>query len=215
MLWRSGERTGSADFVFTVQSGAPTPTPSPGIQWNNSAGGSFHTATNWDPQTVPGAGDTAVFGLASAYSVDVGAATTERLEIRNGDVTFTNANYTVSSIVFDPAGIVLDNAKLTLASVSALSGAHALIGESAAARVDVVTGSLVLSGSLRVGGPGNGILDIEDGGIVLSGEGRIGNGVGGGTVDDIRCRLRLGQRKSVGRLQRKWNAHNQRWRYRE
>ena len=85
---------------------------------------------------VPGTDDTAVFGLASAYSVDVGTATTERLEIRNGDVTFTNANYNVASIDFVPSGTVLDNAHLTLAS-GTLSGIHALIGESAAARVDV------------------------------------------------------------------------------
>ena len=176
----------NANFVLMlVPVGAPTPTPTPTptpIQWNNSAGGSFHTATNWDPQMVPGANDTAVFGLASAYSVDVGTATTERLEIRNGDVTFTNATYTVAATAFDPAGILLDNAKLTLASLSVLNGVHALIGESAAARVDVITGGLNLSGSLRVGGPGNGILDITDVGTVLSGEGRIGNGVGGGTV---------------------------------
>ena len=170
------------NFSFSAAITVNGTTPINEIQWDNPSGGSFHTDTNWDPQTVPGINDTAVFGLASAYSVDVGTATTERLEIRNGDVTFTNATYAVAATAFDPAGIVLDNAKLTLASVSVLNGVHALIGESAAARVDVITGGLSLSGSLRVGGPGNGILDIEDGGIVLSGEGRIGNGVGGGTV---------------------------------
>jgi T5SS/PEP-CTERM-associated repeat protein len=176
----SGEADRDFNFSGAITVGEAVPTNE--IEWNNSAGGAFHTATNWDPQMVPGTNDTAIFGLESAYSVDVGAATTERLELRSGDVTLTTADYTVSSIVFDPAGILLDNAKLTLASQSVLRGVHALIGESAAARVDVVTGGLVLSGSLRVGGPGNGILDIEDGGIVLGGEGRIGNGVGGGTV---------------------------------
>ena len=156
-------------------------TPINKIQWDNPSGGSFHTDTNWDPQTVPGINDTAVFGLASAYSVDVGPATTERLEIRNGDVTFTNATYTVAATAFDPAGILLDNSALTLEGGSVLFGAHALIGESAAARVDVLAGALNLSGSLRVGGPGNGILNIEDG-LIFSGEGRIGTGVGGGTV---------------------------------
>ncbi len=171
---------GSADFNFTVQGGTPTPTP---IRWNNfGLGGSFQTATNWDPQTVPGSGDTAVFGLASAYSVDVGTAATERLEIRNSDVTFTNSNYSVGSITFDPAGILLDNSKLTLEG-GTLNGAHALIGESAAARIDVVSFAFLnLTGSLRVGGPGNGILDISDNGNVVTGEGRIGTGAGGGEV---------------------------------
>jgi T5SS/PEP-CTERM-associated repeat protein len=176
--------TASTDFFFSaVPMGAPTPTPSPGIQWKNTAGGSFHTATNWDPQMVPGTSDTAVFGLASAYSVDVGTATTERLEIRNGDVTFTNANYNVAALDFVPSGTVLDNAVLTLAS-GTLSGIHALIGESAAARVDVNSGAtLNYTGSLQVGGAGHGNLFINDGGFVFSGEGRIGTGVGGGEAE--------------------------------
>lgn len=177
-----GDASGSSNFTFTVQSGTPTPTPRPGIQWNNPAGGSFHTAANWDPQMVPGANDTAIFGLQVVYSVDVGAATTERLEIRNGDLTLTNASYTVAATAFDPAGILLDNSILTLEG--GLFGVHALIGESAAARVDVgSSATLSLSGSLRIGGSGNGILDISDGGLVFSGEGRIGNGVGGGTAN--------------------------------
>lgn len=173
-----------SNVSFTVASSTPPPAP---IQWNNSAGGSFHTATNWDPQMVPGANDTALFGLAVAYSVDVGTAGTKRLEIRNGDVTFTNADYAVAATDFDPAGILLDNSKLTLAvgfPFDSLRGVHALIGESAASRMDVIssTGFLGLTGSLRVGGAGNGILNIESGGTVESGEGRIGTGVGGGSV---------------------------------
>ncbi len=117
--------------------------------------------------------------MQTVYSIDVGTASTERLEIRNGDVTFTNASYTVGATDLVPAGTVLDNSVLTLAGGS-LSGIHLLIGESAAARVNVKPpGLLVYSGSLQVGGPGNGILNIEEG-IVASGEGRIGNGVGGG-----------------------------------
>ena len=106
--------------AITVNGTAPTNI----IQWNNPAGGLFQTATNWDPQTVPGANDTAVFGLASAYSVDVGTATTERLEIRNGDLTFTNYDYTVAATAFDPAGILLDNSILTLTG-GTLTGVHA------------------------------------------------------------------------------------------
>jgi len=173
-----------ANFDFNIQPvGAPTPTPSPGIQWNNPAGGDFHTATNWDPQTVPGSSDTAVFGLQVPYSVDVGTATTNRLEIRNGDLTFTDGfDYSVNDITFAPSGIVLDNAKLTL-GVGALEGAHMLIGESAASQVDLLEGAIInLTGSLQVGGPGEGILNSTDGGIVLSGEGRIATGVGGGTA---------------------------------
>jgi T5SS/PEP-CTERM-associated repeat protein len=168
------------NFSATITVGEAVPTNE--IEWNNSAGGAFHTATNWDPQMVPGAGDTAIFGLESAYSVDVGTVTTERLELRSGDVTFSNANYNVASLNFVPAGTVLDNAVLTLAS-GTLSGIHALIGESAAARVNVNAGAtLNYTGSLQVGGPGHGDLVINDG-FVFSGEGRIGSGVGGGQAD--------------------------------
>jgi T5SS/PEP-CTERM-associated repeat protein len=168
---------GSADFDFHVQ-----PVGDAGIQWNNPAGGSFQTASNWDPQMVPGSGDTAVFGLQTVYSVDVGTAQTDRLEIRNGDVTFTNANYIVGSLDLVPAGTLLDNAVLTLAS-GTLGGIHVLIGESAAAQVDVLDGAILnYTGSLQVGGPGHGSMHIENGGHVFSGEGRIGTGVGGGTV---------------------------------
>ena len=171
---------GGGNFVFELHPAGTPPPNLEGIEWNNAAGGSFHTATNWEPQMVPGTNDTVLFGLASAYSVDVGTATTERLLIGNGDVTFTNANYNVAATDFVPSGTVLDNAVLTLAS-GTLSGIHALIGESAAARVNVNAGAtLNYTGSLQVGGPGNGVLNIADGGFVFSGEGRIGTGVGGG-----------------------------------
>ena len=53
------------------------------IQWNPDIGaGSFHEPLNWIPDTVPGAGDTALFSF-SECQVDVGSATTARLEIRH------------------------------------------------------------------------------------------------------------------------------------
>jgi T5SS/PEP-CTERM-associated repeat protein len=60
---------------------------------------------------------------------------------------------------------------------------HALIGGVLAARMDVINNAGWLAhGSLRVGGPGEGILTIDSEGIVTSGEGRIG-GAGGGHVN--------------------------------
>ena len=173
---------GSATLLFTSEPfGIPAATSSL-IEWNNPAGGSFHTAINWEPQVVPGASDTATFDLAAIYSVDVGTATTDRLEIRNGDVTFTDADYSVAASDLLPAGTLIDDAVLTLAS-GTLSGIHALIGESAAARLNVGTGATVNDTSkLQVGGAGNGILSIDDGGLVFCSEGRIGTGVGGGTA---------------------------------
>ena len=187
--------SGSVVFNFFVSPDAtPPPTPTP-IQWNNAAGGSFQVAENGDPLIVPGPGDTAVFGLQTVYDVDVGTAQTERLEIRNGDVTFTNANYSVASTNFLPSGTVLDNSVLTLAS-GTLAGIHILIGESAAARVDVLAGAtLNYTGSLQVGGPGEGVMNIADGGHVSAGSenwyrGRRRH------CDDGRCRRVVGERQS-------------------
>ena len=84
-----------------TREGNPTPTPTPTpwtptpsatpIRWNNSAGGSFQTGSNWVPQTVPGSSNVAIFGLQTSYTVSVGTAATSRLEVRNGNVTFTDS----------------------------------------------------------------------------------------------------------------------------
>ena len=168
---------------FVVQPVArPTPTPWPGIQWNNTCRRLISHATNWDPQMVPGTND-AIFGLASAYSVERGNSPTERLEIRNGDVTFTDPNYNVAATAFDPAGILLDNSDPD-AQRGKRPQRRACINwrERSCTLRDVIAGGVSLLRQPAVGGPGNGILDVEGGGIVLRGEGRIGTGVGGGTV---------------------------------
>lgn len=163
--------------------GKTTPPPPPaGLQWTNTAGGSFNVVTNWKSKTIPRSIDTAIFDPAAAYTVDVGTAHSDRLVIRNGNVTFTNMAYTVGSTTFDPASLVLNNAKLTLASGQLNSG-PALIGERAASRLDVSANATWIStGSVRVGGPGNGFLAIAAGGTVISAESRIGTGIGGGDV---------------------------------
>ena len=87
------------------------------IQWNPDIGvGSFQEPLNWIPDIVPGASDTALFSL-SETQVDVGSATTARLEIRTAGVLFTNANYAVVDTNSDPPAIVIDSAILELASV--------------------------------------------------------------------------------------------------
>jgi T5SS/PEP-CTERM-associated repeat protein len=171
----------------TQSTPTPTPTSTPsatpvGSHWINTAGGSFNTAANWNPATVPDSSHTAIFDPAAAYTVNIGSTVSDRLLISNGDVIFTNVAYTVGATSFDPPSVVLDNAKLTLAD-GALSSVHALIGESGASRVDVNANALWFNtGSLRVGGAGNGFLAIADGGEVTAGESRIGTGGGGGDV---------------------------------
>ncbi|MEO5722052.1 MAG: hypothetical protein ABIR71_11350 [Chthoniobacterales bacterium] len=161
---------------------SPTPSPSPTILWNNSAGGSFQTAENWNPQTVPTATNTARFNLLATYTVDVGSANTSRLELLSGDITFANAAYTIGSASQSPPGVVFDNVTLTLAS-GQLNSVAALIGRDFASRVNVHAGAVWFNTStLSIGGAGNGFLAIASGGLVDSGNSEIGSGAGSGDV---------------------------------
>ena len=156
------------------------------IQWNPAIGiGSFHEPLNWIPDMVPGAGDTALFSM-SECQVDVGSATTARLEIRTAGVLFTNADYTVVDTNSDPPAIVVDSAGLELGS-GVLTGVIALVGENEStvlfdAILIVDSGAVLTLDTLRVGGAGNGILNINAGGSAMIRLCTIGNGVGEGTV---------------------------------
>jgi T5SS/PEP-CTERM-associated repeat protein len=110
--------------------------------------------------------------------------------VKNANVTFTNGWIALDALSFTEPSVIVDNARLTLsfnpAEVPAtpmVTCNHALIGQLAAARVDIINNSSWLAtGSLRVGGPGEGILTLDSGGTVTSGESRIG-GAGGGHVN--------------------------------
>src|SRR5437762_8527572 len=43
------------------------------LNWTNIAGGSWNVATNWDPNQVPAAGDTAIITKAGNYTVSMDA----------------------------------------------------------------------------------------------------------------------------------------------
>jgi T5SS/PEP-CTERM-associated repeat protein len=170
------------------------------LRWNppvSPPSGSFAIAGNWqpansDPPRVPQKtstlNDTALFDLAETYTVAVGQQHTERLLVKNGNVTFADGAIRVDALSFDVPSVVVENARLTLSLTNSsvepvISCNHALIGESAASRVDV-SGSAewTCAGSLRVGGSGEGILTVQEAGAITSGEGRIG-GSGGGHVN--------------------------------
>jgi T5SS/PEP-CTERM-associated repeat protein len=75
----------------------------PEIKWASPTGGSFQTATDWDPQRVPGGPDRAVFDLPGSYTVTLDQdVTNDRLRVNgaNVNVTFDLAghNYTVDQL---------------------------------------------------------------------------------------------------------------------
>ncbi|MGL4650062.1 MAG: hypothetical protein ACRC1H_11680, partial [Caldilineaceae bacterium] len=45
---------------------------SPSPRWTNAAGGAWNVSANWDPDTVPSAGDDTIFAIAGTYDVQVG-----------------------------------------------------------------------------------------------------------------------------------------------
>ena len=60
------------------------------INWTNAAGGDFHTAGNWSPNTVPGTNDVAIFNVtAGPYTVTWSApATNFSVKVPEGTVTW-------------------------------------------------------------------------------------------------------------------------------
>ncbi len=69
--------------------GCALPASAATITWNNPAGGSWDDPANWSPQQVPVAGDVAVIGGATAYTIDV----TGNQAV--DDLDFTNPNATL------------------------------------------------------------------------------------------------------------------------
>jgi T5SS/PEP-CTERM-associated repeat protein len=178
----------------------PPPTGSETFRWTppvTPPDGSFGVVSNWTPvdgtddrvpEKTSNHADTIIFDLPAQYSVSLGTPHAERMIVRNGNVTFTNGTIELDSLSFDAPSVIIDNAHLTLSFpevkvVPMLTCNHALIGQFAAARLDVVDSADWLdNGSLSIGGQGEGILTIDSGGTVTSGESRIG-GTGGGHVN--------------------------------
>jgi T5SS/PEP-CTERM-associated repeat protein len=179
-------RTGSGTYSFDLTIDAPIEAS---IRWNNSAGGSFDTPGNWQPQVVPsnsgGARYTAVFDLDAAYGVALPTAVvTERLVVRNSRVDFNvGQDWTlVSSAEELPSIIIGDRGRLNITAGS-VRGNHGSIGADFALDPDTSpiaevlvansSGSLHANGRLTIGDVGKGRLFIANG-AVTSLEGRIG-----------------------------------------
>ena len=143
-------------FVIGSDANAPI-----GI-WNNAAGGSWATPTNWSANTLPdGPGVHATFGsvITAPQTVTLDENTTI------GSITFSNANpYTIASSPGNNS-LTLDNAG-AVANITVTSGNHSLITPlllaSPGATVSVpASNTLTLSASitgpanLTLTGPGN------------------------------------------------------------
>jgi fibronectin-binding autotransporter adhesin len=146
--------------------------------WNVSGGGSYNTAANWNPQTVPNAvGATAIFGSA----ITAPSTVTIDAPVTVGEIDFNNANaYTLSgtnAITFDNSGnvgVVSDalGSHFIAAPVTLVAGLNASVTNA--------TDTLTVSGAIGGTGPltkaGAGILALT-GTNTYTGGTNISNGV--------------------------------------
>lgn len=164
--------------------------------WDNAAGGTWHTATNWDPQGIPSEGDTTIFDLPGEYTVDAApppataSATANQLSPARLVVTGTatvkfdnlDLNLTYDSPV-DPSLEVSGGGTANINS-GAATFSHAIIGglepdnpnNPPTARLQVFNNgtSLTGSGRLAIGDEGVGDLFVANGGHLTSAEARLG-----------------------------------------
>lgn len=163
--------------------------------WNNPNGGSWHTATNWDPQGVPGAGDTTIFDLDGEYTVDASQPPTALLSPNSFSIdrmvisatTTVNFNNLNLNLAYDsptePSLLVNDGGTANINS-GAATFSHAVIGgqepddpnNPPTAHLQVFNSGTSLSGTgrLTIGDLGVGDLFVANGGQLTSAEARLG-----------------------------------------
>jgi T5SS/PEP-CTERM-associated repeat protein len=155
--------------------------------WNNTSGGDFNTAANWnspDSSThlVPGADDTATFGLDNTYTVTLGSdVTNTALNVSSGSVTLDLGGHTYTQTASTTvAGGGTPWLTLQNGTLKTTGGAGYIGAATASNKVTVTTGGIWDMGtaSLQVG-RGNGSLEILNGGQVYNKLGYLayGNGV--------------------------------------
>ncbi len=157
------------------------------IQWNQSLGGDFNTAANWDPAVVPGAGDLATFSIATGDVTLSSAAVLDSILFTGGASTFALGNLggngltlgdggsiTVSSSLAGTGKTFTINAPLLLTPQSSTTaGIFSLLNEAAdssnilVVAGDISAGATTATETLTLGG-------INTGANLVSGV--IGNG---------------------------------------
>ena len=126
-------------------------TPIPEIRWTNTAGGSFQTDTNWDPNQVPGSSDAVAFDAPGSYTVSLDQDVSNAWVRFNGNGTKVNLD--LSGHHYSAGGVVVggkpgDNLRVTFLDSSIVVAARGL---SAGATAPI---SLSVPGNLAVRGGG-------------------------------------------------------------
>lgn len=165
--------------------------------WINPSGGSWHTASNWDPQGDPGAGDTVIFALSGQYAVDASTLAVntspssphqfsiDRIVISSTNiVAFNNLNLNLVYDLPEEPSLEVNAGGTAHVYSGAATFSHAIIGgeppanpnNPPIARLQVLGNGVSLTGSgrLTVGDEGVGDLFVTAGGHLTSAEARLG-----------------------------------------
>lgn len=165
----------SALFVLTLSLAAAVPARAAALNWNNAAGGSAATSTNWNPTQVPTAADDLTFNLANTYAVSWNAsvASSRTHVYRQGVVTntFGSAHTTSNSITI--GSLSGDVATMTLTTGTWNSGGPITVGNAVGStgtlNVNDDDADLIMTGAtadMVIGSNGAGTLNITGGGLV-------------------------------------------------
>ncbi|GMU81044.1 MAG: hypothetical protein AMXMBFR47_09150 [Planctomycetota bacterium] len=162
----------AAAFLLTPLAGADV------LNWNNPAGGSAATATNWLPAQVPTAVDDLTFNLAATYVTSFNSSVTgsRTHTYRQGTVTLSMISpHTVSTGV-TIGSVSPDNATVTLTTGTFTSAANVTLGSGSGSTgvlnvndddADFIVGA---GADLIVGGNGAATLNITGTGSVQVGD---------------------------------------------
>src|SRR5271163_4556896 len=119
------------------------------IFWNSNASGDWDDATNWSPETVPGAGDNAALAtvgiaIAQPYTVTVTAS------INVDDV-----------VISDPNAVLLDSGPVTVTIADDLTDGGTLDVENGGSTT--IDGALTGSGAINVTGGASALSTLSIG----------------------------------------------------
>lgn len=162
----------AAAFLLSPLAGADV------LNWNNPAGGSAATSTNWLPAQVPTALDDLTFNLAATYttSFNSSVAGSRTHTYRLGTVTLSMLSPHTASTGVTIGSVSPDNATVTLTTGTFTSAASVTLGSGSGATgvlnvndddADFIVGA---GADLIVGGNGSATLNITGTGSVQVGD---------------------------------------------
>lgn len=158
------------------------------IAWNNSGGGSFHVAANWNPAVVPTALDDAEFDIGSLYTVTFsGNASTASMDLIDDDAIFNlqSFTYTISTGSIGEVGATsrlrVINGTLALPALVPPAISILAVGDGLGEQGTLILGSgghLTAGGEFYVGNVGNGLFEVQTGASATTATTTIGDDPG-------------------------------------